>query len=326
MSGTLKNLLTAGPKPVWIRYLLVLGAVTLLTRLVLDSRFATTSFFYCLVPYLVGVILYVFIPQPTGWTRTKRFARHLLATVVVMLASSALLFEGFICVLFAAPIYIIFAMLAIALTPDKTDPDRFKKSDVFRVSLVPLAVIILSVEGLTDTTSFPREESITRTHILNLTPAEIHANLARPVHLDAKRSAFLSIFPMPERVDAPKFAQGETHKAFFTYRRWGFTNVHKGETHLHMKTVTPLLIETEVTQDTSYFSHYLTVHGTKIEMTPQADGTTEVSLTIRYRRELDPAWYFGPMQRKAIGESADYLLTHIIGKTPSHDETSSAHS
>ena len=317
MPSTLKKLLTEGPKPVWIRYLLILGAVTLLTRLVLDSRFATTSFFYCLVPYLIGIILYVFIPQPKGWTRTKRIGRHLLATVVVMLASSALLFEGFICVLMAAPIYIFFALLAIAFTPNKQDPDRFKKSDVFRASFVPLVVIIISVEGLTDTTSFPREEVITRTQILNITPQQIHANLAQPVHLDAKRSAFLSVFPLPDRVDAPNFAQGETHTAFFTYRRWGFSNVHKGETRLHMKTVQPLLIETEVTKDTSYFSHYLSVHGTKIKMVPQADGTTQVSLTISYRRTLDPAWYFGPMQRRAIGESADYLLTNIIGKAPS---------
>jgi len=313
---TLNKLLTGGPKPIWIRYLFVIGVATMITRLVLDSRFATTSFFYCLVPYLIGVILYVFIPQPKGWTKTKRIGRHLLATVIVMLASSALLFEGFICVLMAAPIYIFFALLAIALSPDRADPDRFKKADVFRASFVPLVVIIISVEGLTDTTSFPREEVITRTHILNLTSEEIHANLARPVHLDAKRSAFLSIFPLPERVDAPKFSQGATHKAFFIYRRWGFTNVHKGETHVFMKTVKPLLVETEVTQDTSYFSHYLTVHGTKIEMAPLADGRTEVSLTIRYRRELDPAWYFGPMQRKAIGESADYLLENIIGKAP----------
>lgn len=316
MSDTLKKLLTAGPRPIWIRYLLILGAVTLLTRLALDSRFATTSFFYCLIPYLVGVILYVSIPQPKGWSRTKRFGRHLLATVIVMLASSALLFEGFICVIMAAPIYIFFAMLAIGLTPHKADPDRFKKSDVFRVSIVPLLVIIISVEGITDTTSFPREEVITRTQMLDITPEEIHANLAQPVHLDAKRSAFLSIFPLPERVDAPKFEQGATHTAYFTYRRWGFTNVHKGETRLHMKTVQPLLIETQVSKDTSYFSHYLTIHGTRIEMTPQANGKTEVSLTIKYRRELDPAWYFGPMQRRAIGESADYLLTHIIGKVP----------
>ena len=316
MKLDLKTLLTEGPKPIWIRYLLILGVATLLTRLVLDSRFGTTSFFYCLVPYLIGVILYVFVPQPKGWSRSKRIGRHLLATMIVMLASSAILFEGFICVIMAAPIYIFFALLAIAVTPHKADPDRFKKSDVFRASFVPLAVIIVSVEGLTDTTSFPREEIIARTQILNLTPEEIHTNLARPVHLDGKRSAFLSLFPLPDRVDAPNFNQGAVHTAFFTYRRWGFTNVHKGETHIRIKEVSPFFVETEVTKDTSYFSHYLKVHGTQIKMVPQTDGTTQVSLTIRYRRTLDPAWYFGPMQRRAIGESSDYLLTHIIGKAP----------
>jgi len=314
MPNTVTKLLTGGPKPVWIRYILILGVVTLLTRLVLDSRFATTSFFYCLTPYLIGVILYVFVPQPKGWSTAKRVGRHLLATVIVMLASSALLFEGFICVIMAAPIYIFFALLAIFATPNKQDPDRFKQSDVFRMSIVPLAVIIISVEGLNESTSFPREESITRTHILNLTQEQIHANLARPVHLEEGRSKFLSLFPLPERIDAPAFAQGETHTAFFTYRRWGFTNVHRGETRIQMKTVQPFLVETEVTKNTSYFSHYMTIHGTKIEIQPLANGITRVDLTISYRRTLDPAWYFGPLQRRAIGESADYLLKNIVGK------------
>jgi len=312
---TLKNLLTGGPRPIWIRYMLILGAVTLLTRLVLDSRFATTSLFYCLVPYIIGVILYVFVPQPKGWSKVKRIGRHLLATIIVMLASSAIIFEGFLCVLFAAPIYILFALLAFAVMPNREYPERFKKADVFKVSFVPLAVMVISVEGLTDTTSFPREEVITRTHILNLTPEQIHANLAQPVHLEEGRSKFLSIFPLPDRIDAPDFAQGQTHTAYFTYQRWGFTNVHRGETQLHIKTVEPLLVETEITKNTSYFSNYLTIHGTQIKMIPQADGATAVSLTIRYRRDLDPAWYFGPLQRRAIGESADYLLVNVIGKT-----------
>ncbi len=319
---TLKDLLTGGPKPIWVRYMLILGAVTLLTRLVLDSRFATTSLFYCLVPYVIGVILYLFVPQPKGWSKPKRIARHLLATLIVMLASSAIIFEGFLCVLFAAPLYILFALLAFAVMPNRDDPDRLKQADIFKVSLVPLAVMIISVEGLTDTTSFPREEVITRTHILNLTPEQIHANLARPVHLEEGRSKFLSIFPLPDRIDAPSFAAGQTHTAYFTYRRWGFTNVHRGETQLHIKTVEPLFVETEVRKNTSYFSNYLTIRGTQIKMTPQADGTTEVSLTIRYRRDLDPAWYFGPLQRRAISESADYLLKNIMGKrAPQTDQT-----
>jgi len=81
-----------------------------------------------------------------------------------------------------------------------------------------------------------------------------------------------------------------------------------------MKTVEPLLVETVVTKNTSYFSHYMKVHGTRIEIQPLSDGTTRVDLSIKYRRTLDPAWYFGPLQRRAIGESADYLIANIIGK------------
>ena len=51
-----EKILYDGPKPVWIRYMMVLGVITLITRLVLDSRFATTSFFYCFVPFLIGII------------------------------------------------------------------------------------------------------------------------------------------------------------------------------------------------------------------------------------------------------------------------------
>ena len=29
--------------------------------------------------------------------------------------------------------------------------------------------------------------------------------------------------------------------------------------------------------------------------------TTQVTWSIRYRRDLDPAWYFGPMERFAVG-------------------------
>lgn len=314
MHDGLEKFLIGGPKPVWIRYMMILGVVTLLTRLGLDSRFSTTAAFYCLIPFTIGVILYVFIPQPKGWTVGKRIGRHLLASIIVMLASSVLLFEGFLCVLMAAPIYIFFAVLVIAATPNRQDPDRFKKSDVFRMSVVPLAVVIISVEGLTESTSFPREEIITRSQIVELTPQQIHANLARPVHLNTGRSKFLSLFPLPDKIDAPSFEAGARHTAYFTYRRWGFTNVHRGETQIHMKTVERLLVETEVTKNTSYFSHYMKVHGTRIEIQPLSDGTTRVDLSIKYRRTLDPAWYFGPLQRRAIGESADYLIANIIGK------------
>ena len=60
---TLKDLLVGGPKPVWVRYLLLIGFFTLVTRTILDSRFANSALLYILVPYCVSVAIYVFVPR-----------------------------------------------------------------------------------------------------------------------------------------------------------------------------------------------------------------------------------------------------------------------
>ena len=40
-------------------------------------------------------------------------------------------------------------------------------------------------------------------------------------------------------------------------------------------------------------------------------GRTQVMWTIHYRRGLDPAWYFGPLERYAVGFAAQYLIDAV---------------
>lgn len=310
----IKSLLTEGPKPIWIRYLLIIGFFFLVTRTILDSSFKHSSLLYVLVPYCVAVVVYIFMPQPQGRYRWQRFGRHMFNAIIVMLATSALLFEGFLCVLMFMPIYIFFAIIGFAFAPKEWPTTN--APDVFRVSVVPILIGILSLEGVNASLSLEREHSVTRTRIVDLSIAQIHENLERPIHLDADRSAFLSLFPLPTHVEAGSLEAGDIHKAHFKYKRWGLdgVNVKTGETWLKLASVEPLHIQTEIIKDTSYFSHYLTVHGTDIQLKPLSENRTEISLTIAYRRELDPAWYFGPMQKAAIKESGDYLIQHVIAR------------
>lgn len=313
----LKTLLQGGPKPIWIRYLLIIGFFFLVTRLILDSSFAHSSLLYCLVPYCVAIVIYLFMPQPQGRYRWQRFGRHMFSAIIVMLSTSALLFEGFLCVLMFMPIYIFFAVIGFALAPKEWPTTNV--SNVFRVSIVPLIIAVISLEGVNSSLSLEREHSVTRTHIVKLSPHQIHKNLSEPIHLDAKRPAFLSIFPLPTKVQAGSLQQGDIHKAYFKYKRWRVdgVNVKTGETWLKIASVEPLHIQTEVMKDTSYFAHYLTIHGTDIRLMPIDSNTTQVSLTIHYRRELDPAWYFGPLQKTAIKQSGDYLINHVIARSAS---------
>lgn len=309
----LRDLLTGGPKPVWIRYLLLIGFFTLLTRLILDSRFATTAMLYVLVPYLVSIAIYIYVPRDISRSRLKRFINHMVLAITVMFATSAILQEGFLCVLMFLPIYLFFAAIGYALSP-KLEDDRDSISNVFKVSFVPLIIICLSLEGVSQTLSFERDETITRSKTVNSDIESLKANMAMPIHMKEGRSRFLSIFPLPYEVQAGTLNQGDIHIAKFAYKRWLVTNIQSGETHLRIAEVSPNRVRTEVIKDTSYFSHYMRIKGTQIDFTPLADGQTDIELTINYTRKLDPAWYFGPLQRRAIQESAVYLIDNVIDR------------
>lgn len=310
---TFKDLLIGGPRPIWVRYLLLIGFFTLLTRFILDSRFSSTALLYVLVPYLVSIAIYVFVPRNPSYSRLRRFANHMMSAIVVMFATSAILQEGFLCVLMFLPIYLFFAAIAFAMMP-KAKPDIAEASSVFKASFVPLLILLMSLEGINQTFSFDREESVSRTQIVSADIETLKANMARPIHMEERRSRFLQLFPLPYEVQAGTLKAGDIHVAKFAYKRWLVTNVHYGETHVKIAEVGPNHVRTQIVKDSSYFFHYMGIDGTRVDFTPLGDGRTQVRLTVNYTRKLDPAWYFGPLQRRAIGESADYLIGEVIAR------------
>ncbi|MGB0906530.1 MAG: hypothetical protein ACPGVT_03470 [Maricaulaceae bacterium] len=243
-------------------------------------------------------------------SKIARFERHLFSALIIMLGSSALLFEGFVCVAFFLPIYIVISALVFFLSPDVKDTDRSK----LRASVLPLVIMVLSVEGVSPSLSFERNKTVSRTQIVDATIPQIKANMAKPITFDGRRHAFLSIFPLPVNVEAGSLNAGDVHKLHFTYKRWGFTNVHEGETWLKIAEVGDDFVRTEIVKDTSYFSKYLTIKGTQVDMKTLPSGQTEVTLIVKYKRLLDPVWYFGPLQNMAVKQSADYLIEEVIAR------------
>jgi len=313
----LRDLASKGPKPVWIRYLLLIGFFTLITHLTLNSQFRQSAILYILIPYLVSVALYLVIPRAKGRGRWSRFLRHILAAIIVMLSTSVFLFEGIICVLMFMPIYIFFAGIAYALMP-RDDQNGVDVGRTFDSHGAALIIALLSLEGISPTLSFERENTVTVTKTVNLSVEDIKFNLTQEIELSGDRSWFLSIFPLPTEFEAGSLQQGDLHKLYFTYKRWGLDNFNakNGETWVNLMEVTETKIRTEIIKDTSYISHYLTIHGSDLDLKPISDDQTEITLAIHYRRDLDPAWYFGPMQRAAITESAEYLIDNLMTGNP----------
>ncbi|MET1110764.1 MAG: hypothetical protein ABWX67_04465 [Allosphingosinicella sp.] len=291
-------------------FFIICGA-TLTARAVLDSSFRNSTLLYLLIPFAISIALHLAVPVAEGDSPAQRYGRHMRAATIVMLASSALLFEGFLCVLFFMPIYYIMISIGFLFS---WLADRGGGGGHAGAYAIPVVVALLAAEGLTGPTTVPRYNEATYTQILPGTPASLQANMARPIRFEAKRHWFLWLFPMPTRIQSGTLRAGDVHRLHFVYKRWFFANIQRGDMAIRIAEVSPSRIRTEIVQNDSYLSHYMKIDGTEVRFRDVGGGRTQVSLTVKYHRLLDPAWYFGPMERLAARQSARYLIDTIIAR------------
>jgi hypothetical protein len=295
--------------------LFVVGAATLTARAILDSSFRNSTLLYLLVPFGISIALHLAIPEGEGGDENdgavRRYGRHLRNATIVMLASSALLFEGFLCVLLFMPIYYVMITIGFLFSYWAERSSGGGRAGSYAI---PLVVVVLATEGLAPPTTIDRRHQATWTETLPGTPASLQANMARPIAFKAKRHWFLWLFPLPTRVQAGTLRQGDVHRLHFVYKRWFFTNVAEGDMAIRIAEVSPQRIRTEIVQNDSYLSHYMKIDGTEVRFRDVGGGRTQVSLTVKYHRLLDPVWYFGPMEQLAAKQSARYLIDTIIAR------------
>lgn len=304
--------------PKWVYLIFLIGLGSLCVRALIDSRFGNSALLYIAAPFVVSFLLYHFVEDPPKGTAARRYWSHMRDATVIMLGTSAFLFEGFICVLFFMPIYYLGVTIGYmfgVFSRKKTSTG----ADVFRVSLIPLIIAIMAVEGTAPSTSFERRNEVTRSVIMDADIATLQSNMALPIELPEQRHWFLSIFPLPVDVQAGTLKAGDVHKLQFVYKRWFFTNIQEGEFHLQIDSVSEAEVKTSVVKNTSYLAKYLNVRGTRIAFESRVDGRTKVTLTIEYDRLLDPAWYFGPLQKYAVELSGDYFIDAVFARGISYE-------
>lgn len=299
--------------PRWVYLIFLIGMCSITMRFILDTRFGTTSLTYVLIPFIISFLIYHFLPPPEGSTHLSGVARHFYYATVIMLGTSAIIFEGFICVLFFMPIYYAGVAIALAFARWRDDKDRAEKNK-FKASVIPLLVIISAVEGLSPSTSFERHNSVTQQVIINADIDTLKTNMTQEIILPTNRHWMLGIFPLPQDIQAGSLNTGDIHKMSFTYKRWFFTNVKTGEFHLRLDGVKDNHIKTSVIKNDSYLAGYMDIKGTDINFKAITPTQTHVTLTIHYDRRLDPYWYFGPLQKFTVEKSAVYLIDSIIAR------------
>jgi len=297
-----------GTSRYWVMVVLILAGVFSLAFHALSSyKLQHSALLYILIPYSISLLIAWYRPYGKALTTGSAYLKHMISTLVVFFATSVLLREGFICVLFFLPIYIVVVTIGFVIY-------RFANRNKIHSTVLPGLIVIMSLEGTSPLATYPRETTVISEAVVALTIEQIHHNLGQAIDLQGKRHWFLQIFPMPERIESGPVYEGAVHRVHTRYQRWFFTNTHTGTAELLMTKVTPRHISAQIRSDTTYFSTYLGAKEIDVVLTPTDDSHTKVQLAIRFERRLDPAWYFHPLQRYAIKKMGEYTIEEVISR------------
>jgi hypothetical protein len=270
--------------------LVALFAAILLYRVLHEGHLEQTALFYIGLPAVIAVAV-ALTARPRGVTGM------IMASMTIALAlAGPLLGEGIVCLLMAAPLfYLVGLFIGLAFDSMRRGGGR----GGLNLVIAPL-VVAAALEGTA--VSLPRDGEVSVTRMASAPVVE--RALAGVPRFGPFESWFLGLgFPRPLRAEGTGLSVGDTRKIFFTPRRsLGIgAPLEPRSMTLRVSERSPGHAGFAVVQDTT-LARWLDLRGARFDWRDD-----RLTVTISYRRTFDPGWYFGPLQRYAVSEAADYL-------------------
>jgi hypothetical protein len=246
------------------------------------------------IPAILALLLVAVQPRTAKGTIHK--------TIALGLCLSAVLFgEAIVCILMAAPLF--FAVGGVMSWGANDGLDQRDEGGVDVRKLGILMLIPMSLEGVIPHYELPREYSVTVTRVVAGTPDEVRAQLAAPMAFNAPLPMFFRLgYPVPGSVSGSGLQPGDSRSIQFRHGH------HPGTLTLAVTASHGSGVVFAATSDDSYITHWLTWRRAEVAWREVAPGRTEVTWSLHYWRRLDPAWYFGPLERYGVTLAADYLI------------------
>jgi hypothetical protein len=219
---------------------------------------------------------------------------------VVLLLTAVALHEGAICVILAAPLVYGMAHGVTALV-------RLSDRSSRPYALLPIPLLLLSaVEGTNGDLRLHPEQTVTVTRVVAATPAEVLQRVTRGPRPTEVRSLPLRALgvPLPHHVAGSGLALGDQ----WVFHYGDTSHGSAGETVTRVRAVAADRVDFEVVSDTAITSRWMVWESGSVRWQAAGEQGTEVSLTLTYRRRLDPSWYFGPLQQALTHEGAGHML------------------
>lgn len=277
-----------------------LALASVLYRILVLGQKEQTALMFIGLPTALALLL---AALPSAKSATGMIMKGI---TLFLLLLGILFIEGFICILMAAPFFYSIGAI-IGIFADKARANREWESR-FRIVILP-ALVLMSLEGVTGLLSFPRDEVITVVQETSLTPSEARAILARGPEFDAAAlPGFLRLgFPQPKAITGGGLETGDQWRISFAGGEG-----KPGDLLAEVTESEPNHILVTRVSDTSHIAHWLDWQDAEWKLEPTTNGT-RIILTMRYRRLLDPAWYFKPIEQYGVRKAGEYFLDSTFG-------------
>lgn len=282
----------------WIALIVALAVASIAFRVMVLHDLQHGAIMFIGIPALVAGLT-IWLGKPKSNTGV------ILKAITLSLAVAGILFgEALVCILFASPLFYLVG-LVIGWAADQAERRRNSGGAVRSMAILGL-MVGSGFEGMAPALTVNREEKITRRAVVAADAGAIARALAATPSFDRPLPRFLRLeFPTPGSTTGGGLTIGARRTIEFRHGH------HPGRLTLEVVEAGATRVRFWATSDDSYLTHWLTWRDATVSWRPLGPDRTEVTWTLRYRRRLDPAWYFGPLERYAVGLTAAYLIETV---------------
>ena len=283
-----------GPAQWWVIALVVAcTSAALFYRIFINRGLGHSSAMFLGVPAVLAILLAL---TPKARTVTGGIIKGITLALLIV---APLLGEGYLCILFASPLFYLVGILV------GVGVDALRRNRGTTLSCIALAMLPLCMEGVVPQLTWNRAQSVSVTRVIQAPVNEVEASLSQSLRVSAALPHFLRIgFPRPLEARGQGLSVGATRVIHFA----GAEGDPPGDLVMRVAERRPGYARFETVSDTSKLTQWLRWDDSEVEWAPVDPGHTRVTWRMDFERQLDPAWYFAPWERTAVRAAASFLI------------------
>jgi len=269
------------------------AAGAFLYKLLMHEQLGHSAAMFLGIPAVLAILLAL---APKAKTVTGGILKGITLALLVV---APLLGEGYLCILFASPLfYIVGIVVGLAM-------DRQRRKRDATLSCVVLFLLPICLEGVIPQLTFNRAQSVEVRSVVAAPANEIEHALTHSPNVSTLLPMALRIgFPKPLGAWGEGLAVGDTRTVHFS----GAEGDPPGDLVMRVAERRPGYARFDTVSDQSKLTQWVEWTSSEVEWTALDQGHTTVTWRIDFMRQLDPAWYFTPWERAAVTEAAAYLI------------------